>query len=79
MKRDKRLKRYADKLGVDVEVLTGDEEHEWRKFANLHDAKRPIGLPPLPRFYFSKEDIEWASKFIAGAETRGLIVNGPRS
>ncbi len=72
MKRDKRLKRYADKFGVDAKVLSDTERHEWRKFANIHDAKRPIGLPPLPRFYFSLEEIEWACQFIGGHASQPL-------
>ncbi len=66
MKRDKRLKRYADKFGVEPAVLSETERHEWHRFANIFDAKCPIGLPPLPSFYFSLEEMELAQQIIGG-------------
>jgi hypothetical protein len=70
MKRDRRLKRYADQFGVEPEVLSETERHEWLRFANIYDAKLPIGLPPLPSFYFRLEEMELAHQIIEAARRR---------
>jgi hypothetical protein len=35
MKRDDRLKKHADKFGVDIKMMNDAEKREWRKHANM--------------------------------------------